>query len=502
VIGALRLGVAAAGDESGLPNPAHSSPRAPVLTVEPRELVVVASGGGGFLVPRSVSAVVGRLLGTLDAAAADGVTQRALPMAAPTFARGHALRLLQDASLPTLLPSDPTAAARRTPETTNDVQQAFERFSSAQPQSFAGLDAAQRAYARGAMVLLLDAVRDGELTATQVPAALQLIAAAARQHGQSSTSAAPVTRAVPPPERPRERLHEPLAWNNPKWFGDPAFDDSAERDAVHDLFASRGWPAQSEAAVTRFLHDARLQGLAERLRRGLRPDHEPAAGTDGSNVTASLTDYLMHLGRNEAAFQRVALRNELLDLPLETRVEDRWRQLSLEADNAGVLGPRQLRQVADEGRADVRARLAVRFMQSLVAALDASLFRGDLPQQPLFTPTVEALRELAEPLRDVLELDTRMHARLSYLARTLDLHSAIDTEFRTLQREGAVDAQFVQRSTRLLREQAGSMLRRIDEPHRIDSPSQMAPLLNRELRAAAQLYLNLADTIERASQDT
>jgi hypothetical protein len=179
----------------------------PVMPKVPAQKVAI---GGGSLVPTPrVSAVLGRVLGTLDDAAASGVAPRALPSASALSARGQALRLLQDGEQPVLLPVDEGQQRATTPEVPRSIADAFEHFAAQRPQAFVGLDAAQNAYARGAMVLLIGAVQAGELAVTDVPAALQLIAAVAAQHGQANVTSAPltgalVTRPIAPPTRPDE----------------------------------------------------------------------------------------------------------------------------------------------------------------------------------------------------------------------------------------------------------------------------------------------------------
>jgi hypothetical protein len=186
----------------------------PVMPKVPAQKVAI---GGGSLVPTPrVSAVLGRVLGTLDDAAASGVAPRALPSASALSARGQALRLLQDGEQPVLLPVDEGQQRATTPEVPRSIADAFEHFAAQRPQAFVGLDAAQNAYARGAMVLLIGAVQAGELAVTDVPAALQLIAAVAAQHGQANVTSAPltgalVTRPIAPARSPALPLDEQQA---------------------------------------------------------------------------------------------------------------------------------------------------------------------------------------------------------------------------------------------------------------------------------------------------
>jgi hypothetical protein len=121
-------------------------------------------------------------------------------------ARGQAIRLLQDTEQPALMPLY-EGEQPDTPTAESDVVEAFEHFSALRPRAFSGLDSAQRAYARGALVVLVGAVNAGELGPTDVLAALQLIAAGAAEYRPADVTSAPVTEAlvtrpIPPLTRP------------------------------------------------------------------------------------------------------------------------------------------------------------------------------------------------------------------------------------------------------------------------------------------------------------
>jgi hypothetical protein len=186
-------------------NTADTSSDVPPKFTPPASPPRLAAGGSPVPSPR-VNAVVGRVLGALDEAAGAGVAPRALPavpLASP--ARGPVLQLLQDDTQPTLLPRNllpsDDAPPRTLPQTPTEVEQAIRRFDALQPQAFRGLTESQNAYARGALVMLINAVLDNELSAADVPAALQRIAAGARAHGQPEATSAAVTTSLAPPRR-------------------------------------------------------------------------------------------------------------------------------------------------------------------------------------------------------------------------------------------------------------------------------------------------------------
>jgi hypothetical protein len=172
----------------------------------------VAIGGGPLVPGRGPQALVGSWLQRLDAAAAAGLAPRTLPAAnMGTAAWPSAWRSVfvpsQGGVLPALLPDEPALEAAWQPPS-SEVLSAFRQFASQQPQALAGLDAAQLAFLRGALVLLLQSLQRRELPVAQLPAALQMIAAAARAHGQA-TPATPV-RATSAVDRP-ERFQQPAS---------------------------------------------------------------------------------------------------------------------------------------------------------------------------------------------------------------------------------------------------------------------------------------------------